>query len=135
MAKKKQSADQKAIEKLDVAWGKAASSGDLDAVVAFYARDGSVVWPDAPAAHGIVKIRAAWKQVFAAYDKLRLKFTAERITVAESGDLAVDFGKVRFEYDLPTGHVVNIGKYVVGWKKVDERWQVLYDCYNLNRAG
>ena len=45
----------------------------------------------------------------------------------------MDFGKVRLECDLPTGHVVEIGKYVVAWKKVDKVWKVLYDCYNLNK--
>ena len=45
-------ADEKKIRALDKQWGEAATRKDLDAVVAFYAPDGSLVWPDAPAVHG-----------------------------------------------------------------------------------
>jgi ketosteroid isomerase-like protein len=128
----KKSTDKKAIRKLDVAWGNTASKRDLDAVVAFYARAGSVVWPGVPAAHGTARIRSAWKKVFAQYRGLTLKFTAERIDVANSADLAADFGKVSFGYDTPKGRVMNIGKYVVVWKKVNGAWKVLYDSYNMN---
>jgi ketosteroid isomerase-like protein len=129
---KKHSDDVRAIRKLDVEWGNTACKGDLDAVVAFYAPDGSVVWPDAPAAHGSAKVRAAWRKVFAQYKGLTLKFTAERIDVAHDADMATDFGKVSFGYDTPKGHVVNIGKYVVVWRKVAGVWKVLYDSYNMN---
>ena|ERR1035437_590671 len=129
----KPSDDKKAIRKLDVEWGRAATQGDLKAVVEFYARDGSVVWPDTPAQHGTAKIRAAWKSVYAAYKGLTLKFTAERIDIAQSGDVAVDFGKVAFGYIGPKGRVMNIGKYVVVWKKVNGAWKVLYDSYNMNK--
>lgn len=129
----KHSADEKAIRKLDVEWGDAACKGDLNAVVAFYASDGSAVWPDAPAAHGTAKIRAAWKKSFDQIKGLTLKFTPERIDVARGADMATDFGKVSYGQDTPKGHVVTIGKYVVVWKKVNGAWKVLYDCYNMNQ--
>jgi len=65
--------------------------------------------------------------------RLTLKFTAERIDIAHSADLATDFGKVSFGYDTPKGRVMNIGKYVVVWKKVNGVWKVLYDSYNMNK--
>jgi ketosteroid isomerase-like protein len=131
----KHGADEKAIRKLDVEWGEAACKGDLNAVVAFYASDGSAVWPDAPAFHGKAKIRAAWKKSFATIKGLSLKFTPERIVVARGADLATDFGKVFYGEDTPKGHVVTIGKYVVVWQKEGGAWKVLYDCYNMNKSG
>jgi len=82
MAATKHSPDDKAIRKLDAEWGDAVCKTDLEGVVAFYARDGSVVWPGAPAAHGIKNIRAAWKEMFDLYQGLTLKFTPERIDIA-----------------------------------------------------
>lgn len=132
MSAKKHSADEKAIRKLDVEWGEAACKKDLDAVVAFYAPDGSLVWPGAPAAHGTAKIRAAWDEMFREYKGLTLRFTPERIDVALDADLASDFGKVELGHDTGKGHVKATAKYVVVWKKVDGAWKVLYDCYNMN---
>jgi uncharacterized protein (TIGR02246 family) len=124
--------DQQKIRALDAEWGDAACKKDLDAVVSFYAEDGSVVWPGAPAAHGIAKIRSAWKELFSQYKGLTLKFTPERIDVAEAGDMATDFGIVAFGHDTDKGHVEETAKYVVTWKKVAGVWKVLYDCYNMN---
>jgi len=131
----KQSTDKKAIRKLDMAWGKAATRKDLKAVASFYARDGSVVWPGGPAIHGSAKVRTAWKSDVMTIPGLSLRFTPQRIDVAKSGDMAIDFGKVHFGHDdEKTGRpVTDIGKYVVVWKKVNGAWKVLYDCYNLNK--
>src|SRR5580700_9993319 len=128
----KQSADEKAIRKLDEEWGDAACKYDLEAVIACYASDGSVVWPGSPAAHGTAEIRAAWKEMFKLYKGLTLKFTPERIDIAHDGDMAADFGKVAFGHHTPKGHVQETAKYVVVWKKVRGVWKVLYDSYNMN---
>lgn len=135
MQKTEGTTDEQEIRKLDAAWGQAASRYDLDAVVGFYAQNGSVVWPGAPAAHGTAHIRAAWQQMFALYKGLTLDFTPERIDLAQGGQLAADFGKVAFGHDTPQGRVEETAKYVVVWKKVDNIWKVLYDCYNMNSFG
>lgn len=127
--------DQRAIGELDVAWGKAATRGDLDAVVAFYADDACVLWPGAAVARGKAHVRAAWKQAFADYKGLKLKFTAKQVIVAHDADLATDLGRVDFGHVTAQGPVMNVGKYVVVWKKVRGSWKVLYDCYNMNQPG
>ena len=47
MARVTRAADIKAIREIDARWGDAASRHDVDAVVALYATDGTLVWPDA----------------------------------------------------------------------------------------
>jgi SnoaL-like domain len=54
--------DEQAIRDLDTAWSEAAGKMDLERVVGFYAPDGSVVWPDHPAAHGTAAIRSRWAE-------------------------------------------------------------------------
>lgn len=129
----KHKADEALIRNLDEAWGKAASAKNLDAVVAFYAGDGSLVWPGAPAAHGTDHIRANWQKMFKTTPGLHLRFIAERIVISDDGTLASDFGKVEFGHDTNEGkHVQETAKYVVVWKKVKDSWKVLYDSYNMN---
>lgn len=131
MPAKKYSADEKAIRKLDVMWGAAACKKDLNAVVAFYARNGSVVWPGARAARGTAKIRAAWAEMLKT-PGLSLRFTPEHIDIADDADMATDFGKVAFGHDTAKGHVRETAQYLVVWKKVNGAWKVFYDCYNMN---
>jgi ketosteroid isomerase-like protein len=46
MPGKEHKADEAAIRRLDEEWGNAATAKNLDAVVGFYAGDGSLVWPE-----------------------------------------------------------------------------------------
>lgn len=133
MSSDKHKADEAEIHKLDEAWGKAASAKKLDKVVDFYADDGSLVWPGAPAAHGTKQIRASWKTMLKTTPGLHLRFIPERIVVSDDGTLASDFGIVEFGHDTNEWvHVQETAKYVVVWKKVKGSWKVLYDSYNLN---
>jgi uncharacterized protein (TIGR02246 family) len=128
--------DESTIRELDDAWGKAASAKDLEAVVAFYAPDGSLVWPGAPAALGTDRIREQWAELMADTPGLNLRFDAERIVVSGDGTLASDFGKVEFGHDDDSGrHIQETGKYVVVWRKEQGAWKVLYDSYNMNDGG
>jgi uncharacterized protein (TIGR02246 family) len=124
--------DEKTIRELDAAWSEAAGKMDLDRVVDFYAPDGSVVWPDYPAAHGTAAIRHRWDELFKTTKGLSLKFAPERIVVAADRDLASDFGIVHFGFDSDQGPQRETGKYVVVWRREKGRWRVLYDCYNMN---
>lgn len=128
----KHKADEAAIRRLDEEWGKAATDKDLEAVVAFYAHDGSLVWPGEPAVHGIEHIRASWQKMIKKTPGLNLRFTPERIVVSDDGSLASDFGKVEFGHEVDGKPIMEIAKYVVVWKKEKGSWKVLYDSYNMN---
>lgn len=136
--------DEEEIRRLDAEWSNAASGGieNLDRVVAFYAPNGSAVWPGAPAFQGTRNIRRAWKQSFTEMENLKLKFGPVKIEIAPGGQMASDFGKVSLQYTQKKrvkGKVVQEtvrqrAKYVVVWTKIDGAWKVLYDCWNLNEA-
>lgn len=125
-------ADEAEIRRLDEEWGKAATHKKLDAVVAFYAQDGSLVWPGEPAVHGTADIRASWKKMMDTIPGLNLRFTAERIVISDDASLASDFGKVEFGHEVDGKPVMEIAKYVVVWRKEKGSWKVLYDSYNMN---
>ncbi len=132
MQGEKHKADEAAIRRLDEEWGKAASAKKLDAVVGFYAHDGSLVWPGEPAVHGTTHIRASWKKMIDTIPGLNLRFTPERIVISDDGSLASDFGKVEFGHEVDGKPVMEIAKYVVVWRKEKGGWKVLYDSYNMN---
>jgi len=133
---KKMSAEEKAIREQDVAWGKAASKKDLDGVVSFYCKDGTLVWTGQPAAHGSAAIRKNWAQMMK-IPGLSLEFIPERIVVSESGDLASDFGVVKFGQEDPANFTYTLvtAKYLVVWRKEKKAWKVLYDSYNYNSGS
>ena len=132
MAQAKDEADRQKIRELDVQWGDAACKGDLDAVVAFYASDGSLVWPDQPVVHGTAGIRSAWQDMFKQYKGLNLRFIPERIELSADGELASDFGAVALGYDGDKGREQMTAKYLVVWRKERGNWKVLYDSWNDN---
>lgn len=129
----KHKSDETAIRRLDEEWGKAATAKNLEAVVGFYAHDGSLVWPGAPAAHGTQHIRASWKEMMDTTPGLKLRFTPERIVISDDASLASDFGKVEYGHEVDGKPVMEIAKYVVVWRKEKGSWKVLYDSYNLNK--
>jgi uncharacterized protein (TIGR02246 family) len=127
---KKYGSDEAAIRKLDAEWSKAASEGKLARVMTFYAKDGSVVWPDQPFAKGHKAIRASWDAEFKDDAKLHLDFEPTHIEI--SGDMASDFGLVHFAPGAKARDVKNTAKYLVVWKREKGTWKVLYDSWNWN---
>jgi ketosteroid isomerase-like protein len=127
-------ADEQNIRDLAVKWSAAVEKKDLDAIMSFYAPDATAVWPDAPAAHGSEPIRAAWMELLKT-PGLVLRFTPERIAVADAADIASDFGKVESEFDGPQGRVEDVAKYLVVWQKVNGEWKALYDSFNSNKPA
>jgi ketosteroid isomerase-like protein len=55
----------------------------------------------------------------------RTKTEMRRLVVAQSGDLAYDFGDVTFSYDAPDGKRVSFNSsYLRAWRKVRGEWMV-----------
>jgi uncharacterized protein (TIGR02246 family) len=134
MARSTRAADIKAIKALDAAWSEAAMNQDIDSLVAMYAKDATLVWPGAKAVHGTRAIRRAWAKMFEQTPSLGLQFDPTTITVADSCDMAVDFGKVTMFMRNEQGRKVRVvAKYVVNWVKVRGRWRVAYDTWNTNK--
>ncbi len=46
--------------------------------------------------------------------------------------MAYDYGTYTFAFDGDKGRVIEKGKYIVVWKKIDGAWKVAADIYNDN---
>ena len=136
MAKLTTKAEIKAIKALDAAWGDACCARDAKAVAAFYATNGTCVWPAQKAVYTRPEILKAWKKI-CADPNLKLRFFPKRITFSRSGDLASDFGVVKGAFSDEDTHKIirQTFKYLVVWTKVTGKWMVLFDCYNYDEPA
>jgi uncharacterized protein (TIGR02246 family) len=132
MPKKKRDPDEAKIRALDAEWGKAATAKKLDQVVKFYAKDGSVVWPDQKPAKGSKAIRKSWEKAYKKTPDVYLDFQPIHIEISSGRDLASDYGYVHFAPGAKPGDTENTAKYLVVWKRERGAWKVLYDSWNRN---
>src|ERR1700759_1335565 len=130
MKAKQRNIEEAAIRKLDKGWSDAAQAKKLNRVKQFYAKNGSVVWPDMTAAHGRSAVLARWKTAFKTTPNLYLRFEPTHIEVFESGDMASDFGVVYFKKGAKPSDTVNVAKYLVVWQKQKGDWKVLNNSWN-----
>ena len=89
----------------------------------FYAKNGSVVWPDMTRPPTDAPRPARWKAAFKSTPNLYLRFEPTHIEVSESGDMASDFGVVYFKKGAKPSDTVNVGKYLVVWQKPARRME------------
>ncbi|MBI1198897.1 MAG: DUF4440 domain-containing protein [Phenylobacterium sp.] len=117
--------DQQAIIDRDAHWNDVLAAHDVDGVVAIYADDASLMPPNSPRAEG-PGIRAVWTALLGA-PGMKLVLKAEQVTVAKSGEIAIDRGTYVLDMaGAPQDH----GKYVVVWKKVGGEWKAFHDIFN-----
>jgi uncharacterized protein (TIGR02246 family) len=124
-------ADVTALRDLDAQWAKTTATNDVDAIVAYYSDDASLLPPDAPIVTGKQAIRAAWAAMLA--PGVSLSWTADKVEAARSSDLAYMTGNYTMstKQSLSKAPVTEQGKYVEVWKKqADGKWKVVADIFN-----
>ncbi|HEY2118939.1 MAG TPA: DUF4440 domain-containing protein [Candidatus Acidoferrum sp.] len=126
------SAEEGKIRALEVAMMNAGQEKGADEYMAFYA-DNAVELPDgAPALVGKETIRKTME--FLNDKNNRLMWTAQRVDVSASGDLAYTYGVYEFHSKDKEGRpTVENGKYTTIWKKQsDGQWKVVLDMGNVS---
>jgi uncharacterized protein (TIGR02246 family) len=120
------------IQKNDDAFAKAFNAGDGTAISNLYTADATILPPGAEMQHGRPAIATFWQG--AIQSGLR-NASLTAMFVEAYGPVAREIG--HFSFDAPgqtpgqTGKVE--GKYVVMWRKVDGRWMLDTDIWNMNK--
>ncbi|MGE5563573.1 MAG: YybH family protein [Bacillota bacterium] len=120
---------KQAIKADEAKWNKDIQAKDTQAIGEHYADDSFFVAPGVAPTEGSTPIR----QIFANASTdpaFELHFSADKIDVASSGDLAYSRGKFSEKYtDKKTGKVMsNSGTYLTVYKKQDDgSWKVVED--------
>ena len=126
-----QAADELALRKLDEEWSKAVGARDVDKTVSYYSDDAVLMPPNIPTLTGKGPIRTLWKSMLES-PSFSGGWTATKVEVARSGDLAYVSGNYEFkEQDDKGSPITDKGKYLEVWKKqADGSWKCVADMYN-----
>lgn len=125
-------ADEKAIRELEAQWVKDIAAKDLDKDVAHYDNDASFLLPNMAIVNGKTAITGVHKEMLAD-SNLVLEFTAAKVEVAKSGDLAYSQGAYTMTTTNPKTKKVGteVGKYITVYKKqADGGWKAVEDMLN-----
>lgn len=117
------------IQKLDDAWSDAFNKGDAAAVAAMYAEDAYLLPPGHDMVKGRAAIEAFWKGASQQLGNGKLVV----VDVAPLGPRAArEIGTFSFETKAQPPQPV-LGKYVVVWRKIGNRWLLATDIWNTNK--
>ncbi|MBV6417330.1 MAG: hypothetical protein CMLOHMNK_01991 [Steroidobacteraceae bacterium] len=121
-------ADEDAVRSGAAAWAEAYSKGDIDAILALYAGDAVLMPPGAHAAGTPDAMR----------DFLTTDIATSAGTTLDMGDsttgVAGDFAWQSGTYSVKNsaGATVDTGKYLAVWHRVDGKWLILRNMWNLD---
>lgn len=116
----------KALAALDNDWSKAATAGDVEKVVSFYADDAIAYPPNEPMVTNHAAIREAWAKMLAD-PKAKLSWTTTNAGV----DHNTGFTSGTYQVVGSDGAVVEKGKYLCVWRKAnDGKWKAIHDMWN-----
>ena len=113
---------------------QAIAARDPATIVTFYAPDARVNPPNTPTVTGAAAIQGLWQDVLRIPD-FQLAFTAERLDIAASGDMALDAGAYRFRGTGPNGAMTEEGTYAVTWRKTAEGWKIASEMWHSSRPA
>ena len=105
----------------------------LEKSLSFFADDDNLLSPKSPAVQGKENIRKVWQRMLALPGP-GLSFSAARVEVARSGDLAREQGNYEFTMkDINAKTTTEKGTYVTVWKKQPNgAWRVVGDIHNTS---
>jgi uncharacterized protein (TIGR02246 family) len=124
-------ADAKAIKDVEAAMMKSATAKDVDAFVAFYTDDASILSPNAPIFTGKQAIKEGIKPMLSD-PQFSLTLMPTHVEVSKSGDLAFSQGPYKMSFsDVRGNKFEDEGKYLTVWRKLpDGKWKVVEDTMN-----
>lgn len=99
--------------------------GDAAVLSSLYTKDGKVLPPNAGIIEGKEAMQAFWQAVM---DMGVKEAVLEIIEVEGHGDTAIEVSN--FKMKDTDGNVLDHGKYIVIWKRVDGNWKLHLDIFN-----
>jgi uncharacterized protein (TIGR02246 family) len=125
--------DETAIQAASKEWSDAEAAKDLPKCLSFYADDAELMRPGSSLFTGKEDLRREWEKILA--EPGTSSWTAAKIEVARSGDLAYETGVYQSKsLDKTKQSVTATGKYVFVWEKQDDgTWKVIEDINNPDK--
>lgn len=122
-------ADERAIRELSATWQKALLARDAETQAAMFADDGISYHDSQPPLVGPRAILEWEKKSVNNHPKAKITTRTTELTIAASGDVAVQAGEGELTSLGENGedHAVHKQRFLTIWKKVNGRWKVAHD--------
>lgn len=118
------------IEKANAGFVAAYNNGDAKALATNYTENAKLYPSNSDVIEGTQAIEGFWNAVM----KMGIKRAQMETVSAESfGIIAVEEG--RYKLFVEGDMVVDQGKYIVTWQKVDGQWKITRDIWNTNNSA
>jgi uncharacterized protein (TIGR02246 family) len=102
----------------------AESAFDVEAVMTFWAEDAILQPAGGPQLQGRPAISHLYRQYFESGMLKEFSASATHIEASSSGDLAFESGVSRMVLTGDEGDLLDKGKYLLVWKKIDGEWMI-----------
>jgi ketosteroid isomerase-like protein len=116
-------AETAAVTARSEALAHAEAAKDAQAAASFWAEPAIVQPAGGPQIQGRQAVLDGYRQFFGALKEF--EGTSTGIDISAAGDMAWDYGVNRLVFSTPNGDVVDNGKYIAVWKKIDNEWYVV----------
>jgi uncharacterized protein (TIGR02246 family) len=119
--------DEQAIRSLSMKWLEFTKKHDATACAALFADDGVEYNMNKEPSVGPAAVKKEFIEMQEKYPKEEVNWSTERVELAASGDLAVEYGKYDVKGIGKNGTDTDQGKYVTIYRKVNGSWKVAAD--------
>jgi len=120
-------AEEQAIRAISMKWLEFEKNNDEASSAALFADDGISYSANVEPAVGPVAIEESFVKSSEKNPGLVMDWTTDRVEVAASGDLAVEYGSYKMSLPGPEGLKDDYGKYVTVYRKINGTWKVAAD--------
>jgi ketosteroid isomerase-like protein len=119
-------ADSAGVRAAAEKWQAAIGARSIDAILSYYTEDGWQLAQNGPIARNADERRAFWQAISALPVASDIVNVADRVEVAHSGELAVQYGEFRQIISDKTGASTSVPqKFITTWRKQqDGSWKV-----------
>jgi ketosteroid isomerase-like protein len=121
-------AEEQAVRTRSGEWMNYANSKDAASIGSGIFAADAIMISDDKAYRGTAEIQAALEEQIKKAPDALVSWTSDKVRVADSGDLAVEFGSFTFDPDGEGKKPARQGSFATTWAKVDGQWRVTSDA-------
>lgn len=121
-------AEEQAIRNRSGEWMNYVNSKDAASIANGIFAPDAILISDEKAYRGSAEILAATEAQIKAMPDALVSWTSDKVRVADSGDLAVEFGSFTVDPDGEGKKPARLGSFATTWSKVDGQWRVTSDA-------
>lgn len=134
MSKADLKAEEAAIREISKKWLELDKNRDFKAMTDLFSEDAVLYRGNREPVKGQEAIGKYFTEQGQKNPKEVNNWSTERVDVANSGELAVEYGKFNSENSGPSGNETDKGNYITVFRKEDGKWKVVADMTNSSKT-